>query len=112
MAVFSLSAWDLLGLKLTSLADLLWRRISAQRDSAANVLVRVQLSFQIKSLNAALMNTNQCFHLCRVLMKVLERYVTRGLRSNNAGFLDRRNVRVHYGQSTIWAVLSRDRWLR
>lgn len=48
MAVFSLSAWDLLGLKLTSLADLLWRRISAQRDSAANVLVRVQRSFQIK----------------------------------------------------------------
>ncbi len=48
MAVFSLCAWDLLGLKLTSLADLLWRRISTQRDSAANVLVRVQQSFQIK----------------------------------------------------------------
>lgn len=64
MAVFSLSAWDLLGLKLTSLTDLLWRRISAQCDSAANVLVRVQPSFQIKkqkkkqNINIVLMNCN------------------------------------------------------
>lgn len=69
MAVFSLSAWDLLGLKLTSLADLLWRRINAQRDSASNVLLRVQQSFQIKKgtkkiiLGCAveLQRKNECF---------------------------------------------------
>lgn len=113
MAVFSLSAWDLLGLKLTSLADLLWRRISAQCDSAANVLVRVQRSFQIKKEQKILQCCadelqckNECFHevtqLRCMLMKIKNKQTTAAMIMQKSQIeLDLSTACVLFAKSTI-----------